>query len=73
MDRPWENIRSSSTSSALHSQRQSLPSLNDLAHGVPATGRGAADSPTLRNPNLTRDSGNWSMQSPSKRELPLSL
>ncbi|KAI9825268.1 MAG: hypothetical protein M1832_001302 [Thelocarpon impressellum] len=71
MDRPWENIRSSSTSSALHSQRQSLPSLSDLAQGVPATGRNG-DSPTMRNPNLTRDSGNWSMQSPSKHSSVMS-
>ncbi|KAI9845124.1 MAG: hypothetical protein M1838_001869 [Thelocarpon superellum] len=67
MDRPWETSRNSGVSS----QRQSLPSLSDLAHGVPASGR-AADSPTLRNINATRDSGNWSMQSPSKHSSVMS-
>ncbi|KAI9806683.1 MAG: hypothetical protein M1825_006140 [Sarcosagium campestre] len=62
MSTNWESPRTSQ-----HSQHQShhpqLPSLADMAQGVPATGRN--DSPTLKG-FAVRDSGNWSMQSPSK-------
>ncbi|KAI9884423.1 MAG: hypothetical protein M1823_003805 [Watsoniomyces obsoletus] len=59
----WED--SSPPVSATRQSHQSLPSLQDLAQGVPASGR-PDDGPVFPRNDLVRDSGNWSMPSQSK-------
>ncbi|KAI9752556.1 MAG: hypothetical protein M1815_000424 [Lichina confinis] len=60
----WEDSGSPPVS-ATRQSHQSLPSLQDLAQGVPASGR-PEDGPPYQRHDLVRDSGNWSMPSQSK-------
>ncbi|KAI9783893.1 MAG: hypothetical protein M1816_001145 [Peltula sp. TS41687] len=63
----WEDAALPSRSSTLRGQQshpQALPSLHDLAQGVPASGR--PDDPGYYRNDPGRDSGNWSMPSQSK-------
>ena len=53
--------------------RQSLPSLSELAQGVPAIGPMGRTEDSPLGVHSIRDSGNWSMQSPSKRKKSPSL
>ncbi|KAI9894142.1 MAG: hypothetical protein M1814_003996 [Vezdaea aestivalis] len=62
-DRPWEQHRSHSHTSTPHQQ---LPSISDLTSGIPAYHGPSPDSRSQHSASSIRDSGNWSMNSPSK-------